>query len=173
MNIKRTIATINQMQADGIITGYAVGGAVGAASYVEPSHTEDINVSIQLDPTPGNLFVSVEPVFAYLEARGCLVDREGYCEINGWKVQFLPADKPLVREALDESVESDLDGVPMRVFTAEHLAALALQLGRSKDKLRLQQFRESGKLDVVKFDAILGRHGLLDRWMRFTRQMDE
>jgi hypothetical protein len=30
MNIKETIATINQMQADGIIERYAIGGAVQA-----------------------------------------------------------------------------------------------------------------------------------------------
>lgn len=30
MNIKNTIAAIKQMQADGIIQRYAIGGAVGA-----------------------------------------------------------------------------------------------------------------------------------------------
>jgi hypothetical protein len=39
----------------------------------------------------------------------------------------------------------------VRVFTAEHLAAIALQTGRSKDKLRLLQFVESGVLDAAKF----------------------
>ena len=36
MNIKHTIAAINQMQADGIIERYAIGGAVGATFYLEP-----------------------------------------------------------------------------------------------------------------------------------------
>ena len=35
MNIKEVIATINQMQADGIIDRYAIGGAVGATFYLE------------------------------------------------------------------------------------------------------------------------------------------
>jgi hypothetical protein len=34
VNIKNTIATIRQMQADGIIENYAIGGAVGATFYL-------------------------------------------------------------------------------------------------------------------------------------------
>jgi hypothetical protein len=30
VNIKNTIAAINQMQADGVVERYAIGGAVGA-----------------------------------------------------------------------------------------------------------------------------------------------
>ena len=33
MNIRNTIAAINQMQADGVIKRYAIGGAVGATCY--------------------------------------------------------------------------------------------------------------------------------------------
>jgi hypothetical protein len=39
MNIKEVIATINQMQADGVIDRYAIGGAVGATFYLEPVAT--------------------------------------------------------------------------------------------------------------------------------------
>jgi len=35
VNIKGTIATLNQMQADGIIERYAIGGAVGATFYLD------------------------------------------------------------------------------------------------------------------------------------------
>ena len=44
MNIKETIATINQMQADGVIERYAIGGAVGATFYLEPSATLDVDI---------------------------------------------------------------------------------------------------------------------------------
>ena len=55
-------------------------------------------------------------------------------------------------------------------ISAEHLAALALELGRAKDKARLLQFIESGVLDADRFQAILQRHGLLDRWQTFGNQ---
>ena len=53
---------------------------------------------------------------------------------------------------------------------SEHLAAIALQTGRAKDKARLLQFVESGVLDAERFEAILGRYGLTDVWQRFARQ---
>lgn len=63
-----------------------------------------------------------------------------------------------------------MEGEPTRVFTAEHLAALALQTGRAKDKARLLQFVELGALDSNRFEAILKRHGLLEKWSQFERQ---
>lgn len=46
MNIRNTIAAINQMQADGVIERYAIGGAVGAAFYLEPVATLDVDIFI-------------------------------------------------------------------------------------------------------------------------------
>lgn len=34
-HVKRTLETINQMQADGVIGKYAIGGRVGATVYLE------------------------------------------------------------------------------------------------------------------------------------------
>ena len=74
---------------------------------------------------------------------------------------------PLVEEALRDAVTKDVERTPARVFTAEHLAAVALQTGRAKDKARLLQFIEAGVLDSDKLDPILARHGLLARWEKF------
>lgn len=52
----------------------------------------------------------------------------------------------------------------------EPLAAIALQTGRAKDKSRLLQFVESGVLDADRFEAILLRHGLREKWLTFERQ---
>lgn len=85
-------------------------------------------------------------------------------------MQFLPAANPLVREALEQAVEQDVANISARVFTAEHLAAIALQTGRAKDKARLLQFIEAGALDAARFQAIVERHELADAWQRFERQ---
>jgi hypothetical protein len=76
----------------------------------------------------------------------------------------------LVEEAIAEALQTDVDGEPTWVFTAEHLAAIALQTGRAKDKARLLQFIEAGALDAERLDAILKRHGLVEKWQRFERQ---
>jgi len=90
--------------------------------------------------------------------------------IGGWPVQFLPPAGPLVEEALACAVTMDVQGMKTRVFTAEHLAAIALQTGRAKDKIRLVQFVEAGVLDATRFQSILTRHGLQAAWQKFERQ---
>src|SRR5262245_50196021 len=131
------------MQADGVIDRYAIGGAVGATFYLEPAATLDVDVFITFRQQAGQLVVSPQPIFDYLKARGSAMQGE-YIMVAGWPVQFLPTGTPLLDEALNEALEHDVDGTLARVFTAEHLAAIALQLGRAKDKARLLQFIEAG-----------------------------
>jgi hypothetical protein len=169
MKIQEVITTINQMQADGVVDRYAIGGAVGATFYLEPVATLDVDIFITFRPEPESLIASPKPIFDYLQARGGTMEGE-YIVIGGWPVQFLPPAGPLVEEALARAVEIDVEGSPARVFTAEHLAAIALQTGRAKDKARLLQFVESAALDAGRFQAILARHGLVDAWHKFERQ---
>ena len=46
------IAVINEMQAAGVIGKYAIGGAVAATFYIEPTSTYDIDVFIPLKTSP-------------------------------------------------------------------------------------------------------------------------
>jgi hypothetical protein len=169
MGIKEVIVLVNQMQADGVIDRYAVGGAVGATFYLEPVSTLDVDIFVAFRPEPGSLLVSPQYIFDYLKARGGTMEGE-HIVVAGWPVQFLPPGTPLVAEALQEAVEAEVDGTPARIFTAEHLAAIALQTGRAKDKVRLLLFVEAGVLDAARFQAILARHGLVDAWQKFERQ---
>ena len=169
MDIKEVIASINQMQADGVIERHAIGGAVGATFYLEPVATLDVDIFVGFRAHSGQLITDPTPIYDYLASRGCTMQGE-YVIIAGWPVQFLPPTSPLVDEALAEAVTVDVEGTPARVFTAEHLAAIALQTGRAKDKTRLLQVIEAGGLDARRFQAILTRHDLLDRWQRFERQ---
>ena len=169
MNIRDVIKTIHQMQAEGVMERYAVGGAVGATFYLEPVATLDVDVFVSFKPEAGSVIVSPQRIYDYLTARGGVVQGE-YIVISGWPVQFLPPASPLGEEALAQAVEKDVARTSVRVFTAEHLAAIALQTGRAKDKARLLQFIEAGVLDSDRFQAILTRHGLTAAWRRFDQQ---
>lgn len=46
--MKRTLEMINRMQADAIISNYAIGGAVGATFYLEPAATLDVDIFLNL-----------------------------------------------------------------------------------------------------------------------------
>ena len=108
----------------------------------------------------------MQPIYDYLTARNYAVEGE-YIIIEGWQVQFLPPGDALGEEALAQAVETQVDEVPTWVMTAEHLVALALQLGRAKDFSRILQFIEAGVLDTAKLDQILIRHDLLAKWEQF------
>ena len=164
--MKATLAVINQMQADGVIGRYAIGGAVGATFYLEPSATLDIDIFVSLKPGHGASLLSLGPIYEYLAARGCQAEG-AYIIIEGWQVQFLPPGDGLGEEALAQAVQAQVDAVPTWVMTAEHLVSLALQLGRPKDFTRILQFVEAGVLDPDKLDPILARHGLLAKWEKF------
>jgi len=164
--MKETLEIINRMQADGVIDRYAIGGAVGATFYLEPAATVDIDIFVSFRKLPGSPLISLSPLYDYLKARGHEAQGE-YIVLGGWPVQFLPPGDALGKEALADAVETEVEGVPTRVMTAEHLAAIALQLGRAKDQARILQFIESGTLDADKLEDILSRHRLLEKWERF------
>lgn len=167
--MKETLAVINQMQADGVIGRYAIGGAVGATFYLEPVATLDIDVFVSFRERSDSTLISLSPLYDYLKARGHEARGE-YLVIGGWPVQFLPPGDALCEEALADAVETEVAGVPTRVMTAEHLVAIALQLGRAKDHARMLQFIESGTLDADRLETILARHGLSEKWERFGRK---
>ena len=154
------------MQADGVIGGYAIGGAVGATFYLEPVATLDIDIFVSFRNVSEGGLISLSPIWEYLTGRGYKTEGE-YIVIEGWPVQFLPLGNTLAEEALAQAIETDLDGVPTRVMTAEHLTAIALETGRGKDHVRILQFIESGALEPDKLDGILKRHGLVEKWEQF------
>ena len=168
MKIEEVIRTVNQMKADRVITNYAIGGAVGATFYLEPVSTLDVDIFIEVHAMAGSSIISLDPIFSYLREHACKMEGE-YVIISGWPVQFLPPTGPLIEEALARAVEVDVQGIPARVFTAEHLGAIALQTGRAKDKARLLQFIEARALDRSGFEEIISRYGLAYQWQKFQQ----
>ncbi len=164
--MKTTLEAINRMQAEGVIAKYAIGGAVGATFYLEPSATLDIDIFVALKHTQGGPRLTLAPVYDYLTSRAYKTEKE-YSVIEGWPVQLLPPGDALDEEALQQAVETEVEGVRTWVITAEHLVAMTLKTSRAKDFTRILQFVESGVLDVDKLDQILTRHGLLEKWEQF------
>lgn len=167
--IKEAISVINQMLADGIIGRYAIGGAIGATFYLEPVSTVDLDIFIALEPQPGQFLISLQPVYDYLKNKNAVPEGE-YILISGWPVQVLVPNSPLVEEALQEAVESDVEGEPAWVFRPEHLAAIALQTGRGKDKSRLLEFIEQDAIDTERFLSLVQKHHLSEKWAIFKQQ---
>ena len=156
------------MEAEGIIGRYAIGGAVGSIFWLEPITTKDLDVFVMLPMSPGGSLLTLGPIYEYLLPRG-FVTQGQFIVIEGWAVEFVPPGTPLVEEALAQAVERDVNGITTRVFTAEHLAAICLQVGRPKDHDRVIRFVEAGALDAEAFESILIRHSLMEKWQRFQQ----
>lgn len=169
LQIKDAIQIINQMREAGVIDRYAIGGAVGATFYLEPVRTIDVDIFVAFPSKAPGTILTLDPIYDFLTKRGSTVEGE-YLVMAGWPVQFLPSTGPLVDEAILEACEFQVDEVATRVFTAEHLVAIALQTGRPKDKARILQFKEAGAIDSGRLQRILERHDLTERWTRFEQQ---
>lgn len=165
--MKATIQVINRMRADGIIGDYAIGGAVGATFYAEPSETKDIDVFVAFKPAPGLLIITLTPIYDYLRKLGYTEFKDEGIVVEGWPVQFLPVSDALDDEALAQAAETELEGVPVRVMQPEHLVAIALRTGRGKDYLRILALVNSGRVNADKLDGILKRFKLLEKWAVF------
>ena len=165
--MKETLAIVEQLHAKGVIGPYAVGGAVGAAFYLEPVATLDVDIFVLFEPAP--LIPTLTPIYEACAKLGYQAEGDAI-QIEGWPVQFLPASQPLVAEAVLEAVTREAAGLTTRVMTAEHLMAIALQTGRAKDHARLLMFVEAGIADMDSLRDILARHSLLDAWAKFEKR---
>jgi hypothetical protein len=115
------------------------------------------------------LLVSLTPIYQYLRSRGCRVEGE-YIVIGGWPVQFLPASDALEHEAIEEGVQTEVEGIKTWVMRAEHLVAIALRTGRAKDHARILQFLEQNAVDRHKLKLVLVEYNLADKWESFERR---
>jgi hypothetical protein len=141
--MKRTLQVLNELERDGVVECYAIGGAMAATFYVEPLLTFDLDVFVILPQDAGNL-LSLAPLYGELRSRGYV--EEGECVlIEGVPVQFVPAYNALLEEALREARETLYEEVSARVVRAEHLIAICLQTGpRQGPRTRAYSSRAGG-----------------------------
>lgn len=164
--MERTLQVLNELECAGILSRYAIAGAMGATFYVEPLLTFDLDVVVLLPETQGGL-LTLAPLYEGLRARGYV--EEGECVvIEGVPVQFLPAYDSLLEEALREAQEMAYQATPTRVLRIEHLLAICVQTGRPKDRERVRILRDQAKLDQAFLAGIIRRHNLEGKWKEWT-----
>ena len=146
----------NDLVAAGLIEDWALGGALAAIYYVEPFTTYDADIFFI--PKDKGLTAGIPAIYAHLQAQGWQVEHE-HLVIRGFPVQFLAA-QGLTEEAVREAERIDYEGVPAKVFRAEHIVAIAASVGRHKDLARIEQLFQQADLDKSRLENILQRHNL-------------
>lgn len=174
INAPKAVAVIEQLMGEGFIAKYAIGGAFGALFYLEPTETSDIDIFIHLDPPKGGFLISMDPLIDRLEALGYTEWIEDKIVVEGCPIQFVPVAKPIEMEGLERAGRKPLTGeVQPFVFSPEFLMAIALDLSRPKDKVRLEQFQRTGAYDIAVLEDILKRHGLEAKWRRLLKLFED
>ncbi|HTY86581.1 MAG TPA: hypothetical protein VMB80_03880 [Candidatus Acidoferrum sp.] len=139
-----------------LIEDYALGGALAAIHYVEPFATYDADIFFI--PSDKGLTAGMPAFYARLKSQGWQVDGE-HLMLKGFPVQFLAA-QGLTEEAVHEARRIKFEGIPTKVFRAEHIVAIAASVRRKKDLARIEQLLQQAELDQTLLEKILQRHKL-------------
>ena len=166
---KKTFQVLNQMVVDGAIENYAVAGAIGALFYVEPFLTQDIDVLVVTPDARYRLVIEL-PGWEYLKAHGYNEIRKEGIVVEDWPVQFMPVSNPLEEDAYGTAQTLDYEGTPVRVVLAEYLLAIMLKVGRLKDYARIEMFVKQDAVDYERFEEIIARYGLQEKWLEYKRK---
>ena len=162
--MKELAQLLNEMQRAGVIRQYALFGAVAQMRYTEPVATLDADVLVAV-PVADRLD-ALSGIYEFCAARGYRPEGEAI-RVGAWPAQFVPAFSPLTQEAMEQAATADFEGVPFRVVRADHLAVIALSVGRAKDFTRILALLESGSASRESIGSLAARHSLADAWHRF------
>ncbi len=162
--MKEVAELLNAMRAAGVISEYALFGAIAQMRYTEPVATLDADVLVTV-PSPKKLD-PLKAIYEFCAARGYRPEGEAV-RVGAWPVQFVPVFSPLTEEALEQAETADFEGESLRVLRADHLAVIALGAGRAKDYARILGLLESGSVSREQVARLATRHGLADGWTRF------
>jgi hypothetical protein len=170
-SVMREVARLlSDMLSAGVITEYAVFGAVAQMRYTEAVSTMDADILVAI-PGVSSLDL-LRPIYEYCTSRGFPVEGESI-RIGAWPVQFIPAFSPLTEEAMHEAAVAEIEGEKIRVVRADHLAVIALSVGRPKDHVRILSLLEAGSVDAEEVGKLAARHGLTAQWRRFQSRFLE
>jgi hypothetical protein len=159
-SLQETLRVLNEMKTDGVLSDYAVAGAMALLFWVEPIPTYDLDVLVFLPPADGPI-VSLDSIYRWTEQRHYPVDKE-HVLIAGIPVQFLPAHNELADEAINTAEPLQYQNVAVRVVRPEYLIALYLEPGArtAKRMERAAALRDSPTIDSIRLQDILKRFNL-------------
>jgi hypothetical protein len=165
--VRELADALNEMVNLGVIESYALFGAVAQMRYTEPVATLDADVLVAVPD--GQSLDLLRGIHDFCRQRGWQAEGEAV-RIGSWPTQFVPVFSPLTREALEQAETADLEGIPLRVVRADHLAVIALSVGRAKDFARVLALLEAESVTQDEVARLAERHDLGAAWRRFEKR---
>ena len=158
-NFAQALAAIRDMKRDGIVDEYAIGGAMAAAFWAEPTATFDLDVFVRIQSS--GILLSLEPIYAWAAARG-FRSKDEHIIMAGVPVQIIPAPDELSAEAVANAAELRYEEEPVRVIRPEYLIALSVRGSARTQKrvVRAAQLMEEATQDRELLNDLVKRYNL-------------
>ncbi len=157
---------LERLKSEGVVSDYAITGAVAASIWGEATATQDLDVAVLVGPGSHSPLDPLRPILDWLRENGYELDGE-HVIVNGVPVQLLPSWHPVVDEAIKSAVElpydeASEDSPKMRLITATHLVATwrtpGAQTARRAE--RAAMLKEAGAVDDTLLGELVKRYGL-------------
>lgn len=162
--MKKALQVVNDLEKNGVIEGYAMGGATALLFYAEPALTFDVDIFIFLPGDKGlKGLVDLGPLYKALKSQGYHPEKE-HVLIAGIPVQFIPVYNKLVKEAVEKAIVKEYEGVKIKVMKIEYLLAIMADTNRPKDRERINNLLGNIQYDACMLDKILERNSLQKKW---------
>ena len=166
--MKKTLQKLNDLVEVGIIKEYALAGGMAQFYYIEPSVTYDLDLIVNLVHDE-NALDPLASLYKWANENNYLCEGE-HIIIAGIPVQFLLPYNKLVAEALENRVQISLFEEKTFILNPEYLMAIMLQTWRATDRERLIRFFDEAKYDENRFNDILKRFDLLNKYKDFKER---
>jgi hypothetical protein len=172
MSLSKALAVVHDLHTSGVISSYAITGAVAALAYIEPTLTQDVDILVEVSAfdqlASGPLMTTkLDSALANL----------GYTErsdvgivVEGWPIQFIPVANNLDAVSLENAHLMDINqgnGTKVFVLRPEYVVAKALTIGRPKDFDRVSAFLNQDVVDLLKLRAVILEGNLVGAWQHF------
>ncbi len=166
--MERAFKVISGMYKQGILTDYAICGAVALMYYTEPFATLDIDIFFI--PSEKDKIIVLTPFYDYLiKKRGYKTFKE-YVMIEETPLQFIPTSNELEKEAVKNAIKIKYKDIELKIVRIEYLVAIFLQVFRKKDIAKLVKIYDQVKLDKNLLRKVLKKYKLEGKLKNFKEK---
>ena len=166
--MERAFKVISGMYKQGILTDYAICGAVALMYYTEPFATFDIDIFFI--PSEKDKIIVLTPFYDYLiKKRGYKTFKE-YVMIEETPLQFIPTSNELEKEAVKNAIKIKYKDIELKIVRIEYLVAIFLQVFRKKDIAKLVKIYDQVKLDKNLLRKVLKKYKLEGKLKNFKEK---
>jgi len=146
--LKKTTELLTGLQAQGLISGFALIGGLAVSTWSTPRATMDIDLLLLVQPEDRVRLVDA------LRAAGISAElfKGGFDDpvpylIRAEHLDIIVVTRKLESEAVKASIQIDLAGCALPVASPEYLILLKLQAGGPKDLMDIRELLTSAPLD--------------------------